>query len=112
MRRCCCCFSAGSFLGLFANETEVIDAGMQRLRIMGFSYGVSPLMDASIAASAASGKSIRPHGDRHSGVLRVPGHLGLHRVRLAAHHHLPVSAVYLLLDHHRRRRDRLFPPQL
>ena len=54
----------------------------------------------------------RPHGDRHSGLLRVPGHLGIHRVRLAGHHHLPVSAVYLLLDHHRRRRDRLFPPQL
>ena len=49
-----------SFLGLFANETAVIDAGMQRLRIMSFSYVVSPLMDASIAASRGIGKSVGP----------------------------------------------------
>lgn len=50
-------FFGRSFLGLFANETAVIDAGMQRLRIMSFSYVVSPLMDASIAASGASAKA-------------------------------------------------------
>ena len=50
-------FFGRSFLGLFANETEVIDAGMQRLRIMSFSYVVSPLMDTSIAASRGIGKS-------------------------------------------------------
>ena len=48
------------FLGLFANETAVIDAGMDRLWIMGFSYCVSPLMDASIAAARGIGKSIAP----------------------------------------------------
>ena len=53
-------FFGRSFLGLFANETAVIDAGMQRLRIMSFSYVVSPLMDASIAASRGIGKSIGP----------------------------------------------------
>ena len=53
-------FFGRSFLGLFANETEVIDAGMQRLRIMSFSYVVSPLMDASIAASRGIGKSVGP----------------------------------------------------
>ena len=98
-------FFGRSFLGLFANETEVIDAGMQRLRIMSFSYVVSPLMDASIAASRGIGKSVGP-------TVIVPGHLGIHRVRLAGHHHLSVPAVYLLLGHHRRRGDRLFPPQL
>lgn len=53
-------FFGRSFLGLFANETAVIDAGMQRLRIMSFSYVVSPLMDASIAASRGIGKSVGP----------------------------------------------------
>ena len=53
-------FFGRSFLDLFANETAVIDAGMQRLRIMSFSYVVSPLMDASIAASRGIGKSVGP----------------------------------------------------
>ena len=48
------------FLGLFANEADVIAAGMQRLKIMGFSFGVSALMDASIAASRGIGRSIIP----------------------------------------------------
>ena len=34
--------------------------GMERLRIMSFSYVVSPLMDASIAASRGIGKSVVP----------------------------------------------------
>lgn len=48
------------FLSLFANETEVIDAGMDRLRIMSFSFFIAPLMDNSIAASRGIGKSIVP----------------------------------------------------
>ena len=48
------------FLSLFANELEVIDAGMQRLRIMGFSFVVAPWMDASIAASRSIGRSVVP----------------------------------------------------
>ena len=39
------------FLGFFADKPEVIDAGVDRLRIMAFSYFIAPLMDASIAAS-------------------------------------------------------------
>ena len=48
------------FLYLFAREEAVIDAGMDRLRIMAFSYGFGALMDASIAASRGLGKSIAP----------------------------------------------------
>ena len=48
------------FLGLFADKPEVIDAGVDRLRIMAFSYGIGALMDASIAASRGIGKSIAP----------------------------------------------------
>ena len=48
------------FLYLFASEKAVIDAGMDRLRIMAFSYGFGALMDASIAASRGLGKSIAP----------------------------------------------------
>ena len=48
------------FLGLFADKPEVIDAGVDRLRIMAFSYWIGPLMDASIAASRGIGKSVVP----------------------------------------------------
>ena len=48
------------FLSLFANEADVINAGIQRLRIMSFSFFVSPLMDASIAASRGIGRSVIP----------------------------------------------------
>ena len=48
------------FLSLFANNTEVINAGMQRLRIMGFSFVMAPFMDCTIAASRGLGKSVVP----------------------------------------------------
>lgn len=48
------------FLALFTNEPAVIDTGMNRLVIMGFSYGISAFMDCTIAASRALGKSIVP----------------------------------------------------
>ena len=48
------------FLSLFATEPAVIDAGMQRIRIMGFCYAFSCFMDSSIAASRGIGKSIPP----------------------------------------------------
>lgn len=48
------------FLSLFTNDPEVISAGMQRLTIMGFSYGFSAFMDGTIAASRAMGKSLVP----------------------------------------------------
>lgn len=52
--------SGRQFLSLFANNTEVIDAGMQRLRIMGFSFVMAPFMDCTIAASRGLGKSVVP----------------------------------------------------
>lgn len=48
------------FLSLFTNDPDVIAAGMKRLTIMGFSYGVSAFMDCTIAASRAMGKSLVP----------------------------------------------------
>lgn len=48
------------FLGLFTSEAAVIDAGMNRLVIMGFSYAVSAFMDNAIAASRGLGKSVVP----------------------------------------------------
>lgn len=48
------------FLSLFSNDIAVIEAGMYRLTIMGFSYGVSAFMDCTIAASRALGKSVVP----------------------------------------------------
>ena len=46
--------------GLFTNDPAVVDAGMKRLTIMGFSYGFSAFMDSAIAASRALGKSVIP----------------------------------------------------
>ena len=48
------------FLSIFTSHGTVIDAGMHRLRIMGFSYGVSAFMDCSIAAARGLGKSFIP----------------------------------------------------
>lgn len=48
------------FLGLFTSEAAVVEAGMKRLTIMGFSYGFSAFMDCTIAGSRALGKSIVP----------------------------------------------------
>ena len=53
------CFGR-QFLGLFSGDVSVIEAGMYRLTIMGFSYGVSAFMDCTIAASRALGKSVVP----------------------------------------------------
>lgn len=48
------------FLSLFTNEEAVIEAGLQRTRIMSFSYAVSAFMDCSIAACRGIGKSFVP----------------------------------------------------
>ena len=48
------------FLSLFATDVAVIDAGMQRIRIMAFSYAVSVFMDCTTAASRGIGKTIVP----------------------------------------------------
>lgn len=48
------------FLSLFANDADVIAAGMEKLKIMGFSFCVSAFMDCTIAASRGIGKSLVP----------------------------------------------------
>ena len=48
------------FLSLFANEEAVIEAGLQRTRIMCFCYAVSAFMDCTIAACRGIGKSLAP----------------------------------------------------
>ena len=48
------------FLSLFTTDAAVIDAGMKRLGIMGFSYCVSAFMDNAIAACRGVGKSLVP----------------------------------------------------
>ena len=53
-------FFGRPFLSLFATKASVISAGMQRVRIMGFSYCVSAFMDCTIAASRGIGKGSIP----------------------------------------------------
>lgn len=48
------------FLSLFSNDEAVIEAGLQRTRIMCFSYAVSAFMDCTIAACRGIGKSFAP----------------------------------------------------
>ena len=48
------------FLSLFTDDPAAVAAGMQRLRIMGYSYAFSAFMDGTIAASRGIGKSLVP----------------------------------------------------
>lgn len=48
------------FLSLFTNEPRVVEAGMQRVMIMGWSYCISAFMDCTIAASRGIGRSVIP----------------------------------------------------
>ena len=48
------------FLRIFTKESAVVEMGMQRLRIMAFSYAFSAFMDCTIAAARGIGKSIVP----------------------------------------------------
>ena len=48
------------FLSVFANEPEVIECGMERIHIMGWSYAISAFMDCTIAASRGIGKAVVP----------------------------------------------------
>lgn len=50
-------FAGKPFLMLFTNDPAVAEAGMLRLTVMGFSYGVSAFMDCTIAASRGLGKT-------------------------------------------------------
>ncbi len=57
----CALFLFGrTFLALFANDKAVIEAGLQRTRIMSFSYAISAFMDCTIAACRGIGKSLAP----------------------------------------------------
>lgn len=49
-----------TFLSLFTTEQTVVDAGMKRLTIMGYSYAVSAFMDGTIAASRGLNKTVVP----------------------------------------------------
>lgn len=53
-------FFGRAFLSLFTRDAAVMNAGMYRLTIMGFSYCISAFMDCTIAAARAMGKSIAP----------------------------------------------------
>lgn len=50
------------FLSIFTADEAVIEAGMNRLMIMGFSYAVSAFMDCTIAASRGLGETLAPTG--------------------------------------------------
>ena len=48
------------FLSLFTSDPLVVEAGMQKLAIMGLIYGISAFMDNAIAGSRGIGKSVVP----------------------------------------------------
>ena len=48
------------FLSVFTSDSQVIEEGMIRLKIMGFSYAISAFMDCTIAASRGLGKTLVP----------------------------------------------------
>ena len=53
-------FCGPAFLALFTTEAAVIDAGMKRVSVMAFAYGISAFMDCTIAASRGLGKTVVP----------------------------------------------------
>ena len=55
-----CFFKGDIFLRLFDTDPDVIAAGMEKLKIIGFAYCLSSLMDNAIAASRGIGKSLVP----------------------------------------------------
>ena len=100
------------FLSLFTADPDVIAAGLKRLTIMGFSYGVSAFMDCTIAASRALGKSFAPMLIVIMGscVFRVIW------VYTVFAYFKTIPSLYLLLclllDHYSSGRDHLFPSYL
>ena len=48
------------FLSIFTTEEAVIDAGMNKISVMGWSFCLTALMDCSIAASRGLGKTFVP----------------------------------------------------
>ncbi len=48
------------FLSLFTDDPMVVNAGLERLTVMSFSYCISALMDCTIAASRGLGSAIVP----------------------------------------------------
>ncbi len=49
-----------TLLSIFTTDAAVVEAGMERLVLMGYSYAISALMDCAIAASRGLGKSLVP----------------------------------------------------
>ena len=45
---------------VFTNSADVVEAGMQRMKIMCFSYAISAFMDNTIAACRGLGRTIVP----------------------------------------------------
>ena len=53
-------FAGRPFLYVFTNSPEVVEAGMQRMKIMCLSYAISAFMDTTIAACRGLGRTIVP----------------------------------------------------
>lgn len=53
-------FFAEPFLNIFVKEQDVVLAGLDRLKIMAFSYCISAFMDGTIASSRGLGKTVVP----------------------------------------------------
>ena len=51
-------FAGRPFLYVFTNSADVVEAGMQRMKIMCFSYAISAFMDNTIAACRGLGRTI------------------------------------------------------
>ena len=98
-------FAGRPFLYVFTNSADVVEAGMQRMKIMCFSYAISAFMDNTIGGLPRPRADDRADGGRHHGFLRVPRHLGVYHLRALSHDPLALSALRLLVDDHGGGRD-------
>ncbi len=53
-------FGGRIFLSLFTSEAEVIEAGLERLNVLGVSFALSAFMDCALAACRGIGKTLVP----------------------------------------------------
>lgn len=100
------------FLSLFTRDAAVMDAGMYRLTIMGFSYCISAFMDCTIAGSQSPGQKYCTDVHCHHGLLCIPCDLGLYGICVFSYDSVPVPAVYVFLEHYCSGGDPVFHTDL
>lgn len=96
------------FLSLFTSEPEVIDAGMQRIMIMGLSYAVSSFMDCTIAGIKRTWQDYSSNNSGYYRFVCVQSSMGVYNICTFPHYTIIVPVISMFVDNYSCRRDNLF----